>query len=59
MIEIWIAEFENGSMIFDSEPSRSDIRNACLPDAEGDINVYQLSCIETERSHFFTVEEDK
>ena len=58
MIELWIAEFDNGSIIFDSQPSHNDIRNVCWPDAEGDIEVYELACMETKRTHCFTIRSD-
>ena len=54
MIEIWIAEAENGSVQFDTAPSRSDILNCC-EDLEGEIEVYMVTCTEVKRELLFTI----
>ena len=52
MITIWLAEAENGTIQFDTEPSETDIGNVC-EDLEGTIEVYELTLIETKRVKLF------
>jgi len=56
MITLWIAEAENGSVQFDSPPSTSDVINACQ-DLEGDIEVFEVECIEASRTLWATLTE--
>ncbi len=55
-IELWIAEGANGSVQFDSQPSRSDILNACA-DLEAPIRVYFVEAVEVSRSLEFIITE--
>ena len=54
---IWVAEAENGSVQFDTPPSKSDIRNDC-EDLEGPIEVFELSLVEIRRSYQYTIDDD-
>ena len=51
---LWIAEADNGSVQFDTPPSASDVRNAC-EDLEHPIEVYTVTCRETDRELYFTI----
>ena len=53
--EIWIAESDNGSVQFDTQPSTSDILNAC-EDLERPIVVYLLTLLEIDRTQMFTLD---
>ncbi len=54
MLIIWVAEGDNGTVQFDSPPSDRDVREAC-EDLEGNIEVYQVECIEIKRTLISTV----
>jgi hypothetical protein len=53
---VWIAESVNGSVMFDTPPSVSDILDAC-DDLERPIEVYALEVQEISRYNLFTVED--
>lgn len=56
MIEhtLWIAEAGNGTIQFDTQPSHSDILNAC-EDLDGEIEVYVVTTREIARDLCFKV----
>lgn len=53
---MWIAESDNGTVQFDTEPSISDVMNCC-DDLDMPIQVYQVELIETSRRLMFAVDE--
>ena len=53
--DFYVIEADNGTTIVANCPGTvAEARNA-LPDAEGDITVFFVACIETERHEIFTV----
>ena len=53
---IWIAESDNGSIQFDTCPSRSDIRNSC-EDFDGVVEVFEVTVQEISREKLFEVDD--
>ena len=57
MFTIWVAEAENGTIQFDTEPSITDIRNTC-EDLEGNIEVFQVELMETSRKLYLELNDN-
>jgi hypothetical protein len=51
---IWVAEGENGSVQFDTQPSVSDVLNA-TEDLDGTIEVYEVRAVQVSKYRLFVV----
>ena len=58
MVTIWIAEAENGTINFDTEPSVNDVREVCQ-DLDGDIQVFQVELTEISRKLYLNLNENE